>query len=87
MRGALEAQDLKTGQTCVMSPFFRKMQTTFPGDPTIVGIADANGDGKHDYGRVEVRVDERAACATVNERNDVGVESGACEDGSPSTTD
>ena len=36
-----------------------------PGDPTVEGIADTNGDGFDDDGRVEVRVEQERSCLTL----------------------
>lgn len=50
-----------------------------PGDPTIVGIDDADGDGADDDGTVQVDVEDQSACLTLPESgNDIDVEGGAC---------
>lgn len=48
-----------------------------PGDPEVVGIADADGDGLDDDGLIEVRVGDQAACLELT-RDDANVENGAC---------
>lgn len=49
-----------------------------PGEPDISGIADDDGDGLDDDGKIEVTVDEEVACLTVAEDGDVDVTGGSC---------
>jgi hypothetical protein len=78
MRGALEAQDLDNGKTLRDVGVLRENAGDVPGDPTVEGIVDANGDGKDDDGKVELRVGDQAACVIVTTENKVSVESDAC---------
>jgi hypothetical protein len=78
MRGALEAQDLDNGRTLRDVDVLRENAADVPGDPTVEGIVDADGDGKDDDGKVELRVGDRAACVIVTPQNKVSVESDAC---------
>jgi len=78
MRGALEAQDLDGGKSLRDVAVLRENAEDVPGDPAVEGIADADGDGKDDDGRVELHVGEQAACVTVSAENDVSVENGEC---------
>ena len=45
-----------------------------PGDPEILGIEDADGDGADDDGRVELRVDNESSCLTISEQGDTDIE-------------
>jgi hypothetical protein len=78
MRGALEAQDLDGGKSLRDVAVLRENAEDVPGDPAVEGIADADGDGKDDDGRVELHVGEQAACVIVSAENDVSVENGEC---------
>jgi hypothetical protein len=50
-----------------------------PGDPTVLGVEDSDGDGQDDDGRVEVQSGDQAACVTLPETGtDVEVSSDAC---------
>jgi hypothetical protein len=49
-----------------------------PGEPDVAGIADADGDGRDDDGKVEFLVDAEAACVTVAADGDVDVADGSC---------
>lgn len=50
-----------------------------PGDAEVIGIDDADGDGKDDDGKVEVKVSDKLACVTLPETgNEVDVTDGAC---------
>lgn len=50
-----------------------------PGDPTIVGIEDTDGDGADDDGQVQVDVGDESACLTLPEDgDDIEVVGGAC---------
>jgi hypothetical protein len=49
-----------------------------PGDPDISGIADDDGDGLDDDGKIEITVDDEVACLTVAEAGDVDVTGGSC---------
>lgn len=48
-----------------------------PGTANIAGIADADGDGNDDDGKVEITVDSEKACVTVAS-GDIDVSSGPC---------
>jgi hypothetical protein len=78
MRGALEAQDLNDDKTLRDVDVLRENADDVPGDPSVEGIVDANGDGKDDDGRVELRVGDQAACVIVTTANKVSVENNAC---------
>lgn len=78
MRGALEAQDLDNGKTLRDVGVLRENADDVPGDPTVEGIVDANGDGEDDDGKVELRVGDQAACVIVSTENKVSVENDAC---------
>ena len=78
MRGALEAQDLDGGKTLRDVEVLRENAADVPGDPTVEGIVDADGDRKDDDGKVELRVGGQAACVIVTTENKVSVDSDAC---------
>ena len=50
MRVALEAQDLKAGQSLRAVAILRENADDVPGDPKVSGITDSDGDGKDDDG-------------------------------------
>lgn len=56
----------------------REAVDDLPGDPEVVGIADEDGDGRDDDGRVEVRVDDEAACVAIATNGDTDVHDRAC---------
>jgi hypothetical protein len=78
MRAALEAQDLDSGATLRDVTVLRENANDVPGDPRVSGIEDADGDGKDDDGKVELRAGDQAACVTVTDGNDVSVANDAC---------
>jgi len=78
MRGALEGEDLGGGKSLQEVAVLRENAEDIPGDPTVEGITDGDGDGRDDDGRVELRVGDQAACVVVSAENDVSVENGAC---------
>jgi hypothetical protein len=45
-----------------------------PGNPEILGIEDADGDGADDDGRVELRVDNESSCLTISAEGDTDIE-------------
>lgn len=49
-----------------------------PGEPDVQGIADEDGDGKDDDGKVEIRVNDEVACMSVSMDSDVDVTGGGC---------
>jgi hypothetical protein len=56
-----------------------------PGDPTVTGIVDANGDGMDDDGLLQVDQDGQSACITLPPTGEeIDVTSGACA-GTPSS--
>jgi hypothetical protein len=78
LRGSLEAQDLTAEQNVADVEVLRDAAGDLPGDPEIVGIEDGDGDGRDDDGRVEVRVEDEAACVTVQQNGEVDVSGGSC---------
>lgn len=49
-----------------------------PGEPDVQGIADEDGDGRDDDGKVEVLVNDEAACMSIAMDGDVDVTGGEC---------
>jgi len=49
-----------------------------PGDPDVSGIADTDGDGLDDDGRVTITVEDQTACLVVREDGETEVSSSAC---------
>jgi len=78
MRVALEAHDLKAGQTLRDVDVLRENADDVPGDPKVSGITDSNRDGKDDDGKVELTVGDQSACLVVNDQNDVSVDDDTC---------
>ena len=79
LRAALKAKDLAGGENLRDVATLRDAAADLPGDPEIVGVDDADGDGRDDDGKVEVRTGDQAACVTVAEDgDDVDIADGAC---------
>jgi hypothetical protein len=78
LRVSLLAQDLHDDQHVDDVAVIQAAVHDLPGDPEVAGIEDANGDGRDDDGKIEVRVDNEAACLTVHENGEVNVSGDAC---------
>lgn len=78
MRVALEAQNLDGDKTLRDIDVLQENADDVPGDPTVSGIADGNGDGKDDDGKVGLMVGDQSVCVVVTAQNDVSVEDGPC---------
>lgn len=49
-----------------------------PGEPNVTGIEDGSGDGRDDDGKIEVHVDDEAACVSVSGDGSVDVTGERC---------
>jgi hypothetical protein len=78
LRVSLLAQDLHDDQHVDDVAIIQDAVRDLPGDPEVSGVEDANGDGRDDDGRIQVRVDDEAACVTVHENGEVNVSGDAC---------
>ena len=79
LRAALKAKELAADEHLRDVATLRDAAADLPGDPEIVGIEDADGDGRDDDGKVEVRTGDQAACLTIaDDGNDVDVADRAC---------
>lgn len=78
LRVSLLAQDLGDGQHVDDVAVIQAAVRDLPGDPDVLGVEDANGDGRDDDGKIDVRVDNEGACVTVNENGEVNVSGDAC---------
>lgn len=78
MRSALIADDVGDDVDRRSVPVLQEAADNLPGTPDVSGIADADGDGRDDDGKVELRVDDEVACLTVARNEDVSVDDGAC---------
>jgi hypothetical protein len=78
LRVSLLAQDLGDDQHVDDVAVIRAAVDDLPGDPEVTGISDADGDGRDDDGKVEVRVEDEAACVTVHENGEVGTSGDPC---------
>jgi hypothetical protein len=76
-RAALKAKG--PGQPLRTITLLNDVKGTLPGNPDISGIADGNGDGQDDDGKVEATVNDGHACVTIPATGDlVDVNGGAC---------
>jgi hypothetical protein len=79
-RVSLKAQDTDDATGGVRNvEALRSAAEDLPGDPTITGIADSDGDGRDDDGYVQADVGDESACVTLPETgDDIDVSGGAC---------
>jgi hypothetical protein len=78
LRVSLLAQDLRDDQHVDDVAVIQAAVRDLPGDPEVSGVEDANGDGRDDDGKIQVRVDDEASCVTVHENGEVNVSGDAC---------
>jgi hypothetical protein len=78
LRVSLLAQDLQSDQHVDDVAVIQDAVRDLPGDPDVLGVEDADGDGRDDDGKIEVRVDNEPACVTVQENGEVDVSGDAC---------
>jgi hypothetical protein len=78
VRAALQAEDLDANETVRDVAVLQEAVADVPGDPTVTGIEDTDGDGKDDDGKVQVEVGDQTACVTVQDNGDVSVSSDSC---------
>jgi hypothetical protein len=78
LRVSLLAQDLGNDQHVDDVVIIEAAVRDLPGDPEVSGIEDADGDGRDDDGKVNVRVDDESACVTVHDNGEVNVSDDAC---------
>lgn len=78
LRGVLVAEDLGDDAQRRDIAVLREAVDDLPGNPDVAGIADADGDGRDDDGRVEVRVGGEAACLAIAPSGDTDVHDRAC---------
>jgi hypothetical protein len=77
-RASLLARNLGPDEHADDVAILRDVGADLPGDPDIVGIEDADGDGRDDDGQVEVRVDDEVACVTIEPNGEVDVSGDPC---------
>ena len=78
IRAALQAENLDANQTVRDVAVLQESVADIPGDPSVSGIDDADGDGKDDDGKVQVAVGDQTACITVQDNGDISVSSDSC---------
>jgi hypothetical protein len=78
LRVSLLAQDLGDDEHVDDVAIIEAAVSDVPGDPEVSGIEDADGDGRDDDGKVNVRVDDESACVTVHDNGEVNVSDDAC---------
>jgi hypothetical protein len=78
MRAAIHAENLDANETVRDIAVLQESVDDVPGNPSVSGIDDADGDGKDDDGKVELTVDDQRACVTVEDNGNVSVSGGAC---------
>ena len=79
LRAAVLAEDLDEDEHADDVLVLRAAVEKLPGNPDIGGIDDDDGDGRDDDGRIEVHVDDDAACVSfVDDRDELRVTDDAC---------
>lgn len=78
MRSALLTDDLGDDVHRRSVSVLQEAAGDLPGTLDVGGIADADGDGRDDDGKVELRIDDEVACLTVASDEDISVNDGAC---------
>lgn len=78
LRVSLAARDVGADVDRRNVDVLRRAADDVPGDPDISGIADEDGDGRDDDGKVEVRVEDQTACLTIAEDGDTDVSDRSC---------
>jgi hypothetical protein len=72
------AKDLvRQGETLDSMSVLQEAARDLPRSPTVTGIADANGDGRDDDGKLEIAIDDSYACVVVT-GPDIDVSSARC---------
>jgi hypothetical protein len=78
IRVSLLVRDLDDGQRADDVDVLREAVSDLAGEPDVSGIDDSDGDGRDDDGKVEVRVNDEAACLSVADNGEVDVTGGRC---------
>jgi hypothetical protein len=78
MRASLQGRDLESDQTVRDVEVLENTAGDLPGDPTVSGIEDADGDGRDDDGKVQFTVGDQEACVTVDDNGEISVSGEAC---------
>ncbi len=79
IRGSLKANKDADTKGVRSVTVIQQVVKDLPGDPTVTGIADSNGDGLDDDGQIQVDQDGQSACVTLPPQGeDIQVTSGAC---------
>jgi hypothetical protein len=78
MRVALQAKSLPADQTVRDVGVLQDAADSLPGDVTVSGLSDADGDGKDDDGKIQFTVGDQHACVTVADNGEISVSGDAC---------
>lgn len=79
LRAALKLDDPSGTATLRDVAVIQAAAEKLPDDLELAGLADDDGDGRDDDGRVEVRVNDQAACLIIPaEGDDTSVDNGPC---------
>ena len=79
LRVRIKANDTANAEGARSIAAINESAADVAGDPEIVGVDDADGDGLDDDGKVQVNVGDASACLTLPETGeDTTVEGGAC---------
>lgn len=79
IRTSLKGNDTANAKGVRSVEAINKAVKDLPGDPTVAGVDDGNGDGLDDDGKVQVTVNDAQACLSLPETGeDTKVTSGAC---------
>jgi len=79
LRTSLKGNDTANAKGVRSVEAINKAAKDLPGDPTVTGVEDTDGDGLDDDGKVGVTVNDAKACLTLPETGeDTKVTSDAC---------
>jgi hypothetical protein len=78
LRATLVSEDLGATEHALDIPVIQEAVADLPGSPDVTGIEDADGDGQDDDGRIQVEVEDEAACIDIAENGETDVSGGAC---------
>jgi hypothetical protein len=83
LRAALANSDIGADEGLRSIDAIEEAIDSLPGDPDISGVEDGSGDGMDDDGRVQVDVDDAAACMIIPDAADDSTQ----DDGDDGTTE
>jgi hypothetical protein len=83
LRGLIKEDDRTPSDGARSMAVLEESASELPGEPEVVGVADGDGDGLDDDGRVEIVVNDESACLTIADSEpgtdpEIEVAGGAC---------